>query len=190
MRSALLMLSLYTAFSCNKENKLPNTPEQNSTATIAQKNREIDSLKKIIAERDLQGPSDESSGSTHSEAEHASADESFETPDLSGKHSLTLQWISWEKPGTIHFTKTGENTYKVIGRQEINKQYVSVKGTVTQLSHDELEFDGTIITKTNFDGRCEKNGKQIFLSTKNRKYWRLQNMQNCNGAVDYVDIYF
>jgi hypothetical protein len=32
----------------------------------------------------------------------------------------------------------------------------------------------------------------LFKSTKGRKYWRMQDMENCEGSgvVDYVDIYF
>ena len=29
-----------------------------------------------------------------------------------------------------------------------------------------------------------------FRVTQNRKYWRLQQMEVCDGLTDYVDIYF
>ena len=116
-------------------------------------------------------------------------------PDISGKHAFTLQWLGWNRPGSVEITSTGNNTYTVKGGQKIKNEYVKIDGKLTMLSPNELEFDGTIITRTDINNQgkeCVKKGKQIFLSTKNRKYWRLQNMDNCEGdrVLDYVDIYF
>lgn len=116
-------------------------------------------------------------------------------PDISGKHAFTLQWLGWNRPGSVEITSTGNNTYTVKGAQKRKNEYVKIDGKLTMLSPKELEFDGTIVTRTdiNYQGKeCVKKGKQIFLSTKNRKYWRLQNMDNCEGnrVLDYVDIYF
>ncbi len=119
-------------------------------------------------------------------------------PDISGMHNLTLQWISWDNPGKIKFTKTDEpNVYKISGEQKSAALgYVKVDGIAKMISPLQLEFDGTIAVNLSRnptkETECTKVGKQTFLSTKNRKYWRLQNMQSCynNGTIDYVDIYF
>lgn len=116
---------------------------------------------------------------------------------IGGKHLLTLQWISWDKPGSINFTpvKNKRNTYRVKGRQSIKGDYVTIDGTIVQRSARELFFNGTIKSKVssiNNGQVCERKGPQTFLSTRNRKYWRLQQMENCEGnrVTDYIDIYF
>lgn len=111
--------------------------------------------------------------------------------DLSGDHALTLQWISWDVPGKINFTKTGDKTYKVAGQQRKGNDYLSMEGVITQLSPKHLRFEGTIETDIKANGgKCVRTGVQDFLVTKNRKYWRLQNMEHCFGLTDYIDIYF
>ena len=114
-----------------------------------------------------------------------------------GMHNLTLQWISWEKPGSVEITKIDENTYRVLGEQigEYGDNFLTVDGILRPVSEKELIFDGTIKTRVshvNGGETCIRNGKQIFESTKGRKYWRMQNMANCEGgaSVDYIDIYF
>lgn len=119
-------------------------------------------------------------------------------PDIAGVHNLTLQWIGWDKPGKIHFTKMAtHDTYKVKGEQvDRNRGYMKIDGEIKMVSPLELEFDGVItinLTGPYDEGlECQKTGKQTFLSTQNRKYWRMQNMSSCynNGTVDYIDIYF
>ena len=55
-------------------------------------------------------------------------------------------------------------------------------------------FEGKIETRVAYNNHgevCVKTGKQIFYGKGDRKYYRLQNMENCEGGrlVDYVDIY-
>jgi hypothetical protein len=118
---------------------------------------------------------------------------------LAGAHSLSLQWISWDKPGTITFKTIGENKYAVEGEQlgakgdECPECYLRVKGTITEVSPRKLSFTGTIETSVYHiqDGApCVKEGTFDFLATGSRKYWRSQNQQGCEGVTDYVDIYF
>ena len=115
----------------------------------------------------------------------------------SGKHSFTLQWISWDIPGSVKISKKNDNTYYVKGQQlsRENNDYIKIEGTLTPLSKNELIFNGTInylVSHNNEGQECIKSGKQIFKATENRKYWRLQNMTNCEGGnlTDYIDIYF
>lgn len=119
---------------------------------------------------------------------------SDEFGDISGIHNLTLQWISWDKPGKAVIKRIGRDTYSITGSQHGNGQTLKIDGTLKMITPLELEFEGKI--ETGYYGEatssCVKEGKQIFLSTKGRKYWRLQNMASCenDGLTDYVDIYF
>ncbi|HAV02831.1 MAG TPA: hypothetical protein DCW95_06530 [Chryseobacterium sp.] len=145
--------------------------------------REIDSLKSIITDQQTP-PENDYIADTEMPAV---------TPlkDLSGRHSLTLQWLSWDRPGTITFKKIGENKYHIQGSQNIDGDYLTIDGRATLISDRELAFEGTIESfVTSNGGLCVRKGPQTFLSTKNRKYWRLQNMEHCFGLTDYVDIYF
>lgn len=119
---------------------------------------------------------------------------------LLGRHNLTLQWIGWNVPGLAVIEKGKDDWYSIKGRQENNKGYLLIDGKIKPASGKaeapilELEFDGLIEYKeetVNAGQPCSKRGKQKFLSTQGRKYWRLQNMANCDGSTtDYVDIYF
>lgn len=196
MKKYAVVFLLTILMSCEQKKSEAVRSNDNSTV-IADKNREIDSLKQVISEqnsekiRESVNPVPNRTDPVLGNQENGT--ENPQTPilkDLSGKHSLTLHYISWEKPGIITFKKTGENNYSVSGKQEIKNEYVTVDGKIRQISPVELEFEGTIITNTTNDGKCVKTGKQIFLSTKGRKYWRLQNMENCKNYLEYVDIYF
>lgn len=102
-----------------------------------------------------------------------------------------MQWISWDKPGTINLKKIEHNKYHVSGIQKKGDDYLKIEGQIIQFSPHELSFEGTIETfvKAN-GGKCLRTGPQTFLATQNRKYWRMQNMVECFGLTDYVDIYF
>lgn len=118
---------------------------------------------------------------------------------LAGKHALTIQWISWDKPGEITFTSIGNDKYEVEGSQMGEKSgecpdcYLKIKGVVTEITPKKLEFTGIIKSSIYHiqDGEvCTKEGTFDFLSTQDRKYWRCQKMDGCDGVTDYVDIYF
>lgn len=118
---------------------------------------------------------------------------------LSGKHNLTIQWISWTKPGAITFNSIGNNKYEVEGFQQGSKSekcpecYLKVKGTIIEVTPKKLRFTGKIESSIHHiqgGEPCIKEGTFDFVSTKKRKYWRCQNMKGCDGVTDYVDIYF
>ena len=118
---------------------------------------------------------------------------------LSGKHNLTIQWISWTESGGITFNSIGNNEYEVEGFQKGNKSgecpecYLKIKGTIIEVAPKRLRFTGAIESSIYHiqDGEpCIKEGTFDFVSTKNRKYWRCRNMNGCDGVTDYVDIYF
>ncbi|MEZ4987050.1 MAG: hypothetical protein R2795_18760 [Saprospiraceae bacterium] len=118
---------------------------------------------------------------------------------LAGKHNLTIQWIGWDHPGEITFNDIGDNQYEVDGFQkgkptdECPDCYLKVKGTIKEITPKRLRFTGKIESSIyHIQGGipCVKEGTFDFVSTKNRKYWRCQNMAGCDGVTDYVDIYF
>lgn len=114
--------------------------------------------------------------------------------ELTGKHPLTLQWISWDKPGNVTIVPGENGWYTITGRQENHQNYLKINGRIKPLNAKELEFEGEIETRIesiNNNEPCLKTGKKLFKATGERKYWRLQDMINCDGTTtDYIDIYF
>lgn len=80
-------------------------------------------------------------------------------------------------------------------RSKENDDYITIDGVVTDITEKEFTFTGTIITKVSFlnSGKpCKRTGTMTFAIRGNRKYWRMQEMDNpCDseGVVDYVDIF-
>ncbi len=114
-----------------------------------------------------------------------------------GTHLLSLQWISWEYFGDAMITSTDtENVYEIDGTQKSteNSDYLKIKGTLTAMNEKHLVFNGTIETSVdhiNGGQPCNREGEFNFKATGQRKYWRLQEMDNpCDGVADYVDIFF
>ena len=113
----------------------------------------------------------------------------------SGKNPITLHWISWDKPGEATLEAMPDGSYQISGAQaNENREYLNIMGVIRRISDRELEFDGTVETKVNMNNGgkpCIKTGKQLFVRTGTRKYYRMQDMENCEGGrlVDYIDIY-
>ncbi len=112
---------------------------------------------------------------------------------LLGKHLFSLQWISWEQFGTaIVKKKDGELTIK--GKQELKGDYVLLEGTVKIVNEKHFVVTGKVTTKVhhiNGGQPCSREGDFDFLVTGQRKYWRMQQMQNtCDSVTDYVDVFF
>ena len=123
----------------------------------------------------------------------------FSQPALvrAGVHSFTIQWISFNKmkPGTVTIKPVKNGTYSIEGEQRNPNQneYVTIKGTVEPVGRN-LNFNGKIVSRITFinNGQpCELNGPAVFRASGKRKYWRLQQMLNCdNETTDYIDIFF
>ena len=113
-----------------------------------------------------------------------------------GTHDFTLHWIGWDRPGKVHIQPADSGWYRVTGEQRDRQgNFITIDGELKVIDPLELKFRGTIREKVqtlNQGDTCTREGEQVFLSTRNRKYWRLQNMANCEGSgvVDYIDIYF
>ncbi len=178
MKLLLLLSSALMICSCN--------PKETGITEIAQeKHADSVGLSQTVDSTNLQ-----------TEAPQPVAEEQLYTApgstlkDLSGTHGLTLQWIDWEKWGSINFIKTEGNRYKVSGKQIKGTDYLKVEGEITQVSDIQLDFEGTIEHKAMGEEPCIRTGVQTFLATGKRQYWRLQNMEHCDGLTDYIDIYF
>jgi hypothetical protein len=114
---------------------------------------------------------------------------------LLGKHPLACQWISWDYFGTAEVSMDhGLLRLKGSQRSKDKKDYLTIDGVITEASQKEFSFYGTIVTKVSYlnEGQaCVKTGEMTFVATGTRRYWRLKEMQNCDGVcVDYVDLFF
>ena len=114
-----------------------------------------------------------------------------------GKHPLSLQWIGWEQPGTALITDLGNGLYQIKGQQQAKtgSDFLRIDGLLQVVSERELLFNGTIENKVSFNNKgasCLRKGIFHFKAASGKKYWRLQEMQNCEGGmvVDYVDLYY
>jgi len=181
-----LLLSAVFCFSCNAGNNKKQEQVQ----------KENDSLKKEIEVIKNEGQKDIIK-QTDTVLKNDTQEAVTQNPLIrTGNHNLTLQWISWDQPGTVTISDMGNSTYTIVGGQlsKTNKDYININGIIKVVSKNELQFEGSITSfiADNDNGKvCEKKGKYVFKATGTRKYWRLQQMASCGGeTVDYVDIYF
>lgn len=108
---------------------------------------------------------------------------------------ISLQWIGFENQGKAEVVKQSDGSFTISGEQtNSSNEFLKINGKIKRLNASQVSFVGTIITfvKINNGGvPCEKTGEQVFLKKGDRKYYRLQNMENCSGGkvLDYVDLY-
>ncbi|WP_172280831.1 hypothetical protein [Chryseobacterium sp. LAM-KRS1] len=113
--------------------------------------------------------------------------------DFSGDHQFTHNLI--KKAGSVNFKKTeGEKDhYKVLGDIKSGKDYVHIEGYMKVVSDKHMNFTGSISQSIseNENGKIDiRKGTKTFLSKDGGKTWRLQDMVNGSGFVDYIDIHF
>lgn len=112
---------------------------------------------------------------------------------LRANTGLTLQWIGWDKRGTIEVSQRGAVVHLKgsqaapdgMGRLEID-------GDILSIDSNRFILRGQIrITGTPDAGRsCLKENDSEFAITQGRKYWRLREFEWCDQLTDYIDIYF
>ena len=112
---------------------------------------------------------------------------------LTGNSGVTLQWISWDYRGRVEVRTRGgfvHLTGSQIARDGPGR--LTLDGHVLEIGSTSFTFRGRIaITDTPDAGRnCVRDGDFEFRVTGRRRYWRLQEMEVCDGLTDYVDIYF
>ena len=127
--------------------------------------------------------------------EHTIINDSAAMRRLLHNSGITLQWIGFETPARGHvrvFELNGQ--YRLTGSQAARRGggRVTVDGVVLAIDARSFTFRGRIvITDTPDPGRnCVRDGTYEFRATGTRRYWRLQQMEACDGLTDYVDIYF
>jgi hypothetical protein len=187
MRQCIMLLLLISAAlaSCNNDSR--NVGEQRLRNENLQLRQQVDSLKDLISRSSRRMEGD--TVLTLPEDKPVNNKGGF-----AGKHSLTLQWIGWDKPGSVSIVPAENGWYTISGKQANNENYLKINGRIKPLTENELEFEGEIesrVLSLNNGEPCLKTGKRSFKATGDRQYWRLQDMNNCDGAtVDYIDIYF
>ena len=139
----------------------------------------------------------EEENQTATKEQPAANSKDIDHPIRPGKHNFTLQWISWEKPGLVQVEFLEENKYQIKGEQKgaENGDFASIDGVLTFVGEQTFQFDGELVSRVSFlngGETCVKKGPLHFRATGKRKYWRLQEKDNCEegDAVDYFDIYF
>lgn len=116
---------------------------------------------------------------------------------LLGPHRFSLQWISWDYFGEAVVTEKNGALFikgEQRGRGDSKGDYLTLDGVITRVDAKEFTFEGEIVVQVshNNEGKpCRRTGEMTFRITGNRRYWRLQQMNNpCEEIVDYVDIFF
>ncbi|WP_395614279.1 hypothetical protein [Allosphingosinicella sp.] len=108
---------------------------------------------------------------------------------------ITLQWISFHQGGRGHVTVTERNgLIHLRGSQTQNDSAgrVDLDGDVLAIGPRSFTFRGRISIENapDPDRECLRDGTYEFRATGTRRYWRLQNIEACDGLADYVDIYY
>ena len=114
---------------------------------------------------------------------------------LQRNSGITLQWISFESPARGHVVaRMRGGLLHLSGAQgeRGGPGRVTLEGDVLRIEPRSFTFRGRIvITDAPDPGRnCVRDGTYEFRATGRRRYWRLQDIEACDGLADYVDIYF
>lgn len=106
---------------------------------------------------------------------------------------ITLQWISFESAARGHLTvsERGRRVH-LRGAQRMGGGELTLDGDVVEIGARSFTFQGEISIAGTPDAtrNCLRDGTYEFRVTGKRRYWRLQQMEVCDGLTDYVDIYF
>lgn len=93
--------------------------------------------------------------------------------------------LTVRQPGAVMLLKGSQ-------RAAAGPGLLTLEGEVTEIDARQFRFRGRIVISDTPDvGRqCVRDGDFTFAITQKRRYWRLQQMEVCDGLTDYVDIYF
>lgn len=113
--------------------------------------------------------------------------------DFSGDHKFTHNLI--KNSGTVNFKKIdGEKDhYSISGNIKSGNNSVEIKGFISVISNKHMNFTGEITQSIsdNDNGKLYvRKGTKTFASKDGGKTYRLQDMVNGSGFVDYIDIHF
>ncbi len=113
--------------------------------------------------------------------------------DFSGTHTFTHNSI--KNPGSVHFEKIkGEaDHYNIKGDIKSGKSYVHIDGFMAVVSDKHMNFTGNIsesVAGSENGKPYVRRGTKTFMSKDGGKTYRLQDMVNGSGFVEYIDIHF
>lgn len=165
-----IILTTFIVFSCNNK-------EEYEKKIATEKQQKIDSIN-MFRKR-------------HNDKILAKRGENRHT-NLEGKHAFTMSsdGISTLK-GSVNFTKISGDEYKISGNASSGKNTISIEGTGKLLNSEFLNFSGDITQNIPVNGGIYKRkGEKTFQAKGKNKFWRLQDMVNGAGFVDYIDIHF
>ncbi|GAA4149040.1 hypothetical protein GCM10022217_00490 [Chryseobacterium ginsenosidimutans] len=113
--------------------------------------------------------------------------------DFNGSHKFTHNSI--KTSGSVDFKKIdGEaDHYNVTGDIKSGKSYVHIDGFMAVVSDKHMNFTGDISESVseNENGKLYvRKGTKTFMSKDGGKTYRLQDMVNGSGFVEYIDIHF
>jgi hypothetical protein len=106
---------------------------------------------------------------------------------------ITLQWISFEAPARGHVIVTDRGgLVHLSGAQRGGGGELMLEGDVLSIDARSFSFRGeiSIVGTPDATRNCLRDGTYEFRVTGQRRYWRLQQMEVCDGLTDYVDIYY
>lgn len=169
MKKLILLLLPFLLFSCNKTAKTSDQIVKDSLKVIdsinISRNKYNDSIKILNLKSHFR--------------------------DLSGSHKLTHSSIG--NSGNVQLKNIGRDLYEISGGAKSGKNYIKIEGELKMVSEEFMNFNGTITQsiQENDNGKVDVRSKKTTFAKKgSAKYWRLQNMINQSGFVDYIDIYF
>lgn len=116
--------------------------------------------------------------------------------NIEGNHMCSLQWISWKKFGSLSLERNPDGTLNCTGGQKstTSDDYLKLDGVISVINPLHLKFKGKIITCVSHINNGEtvvRDGEYNFTVAGQRRYWRLQEMNNPRDrCCDYIDIYF
>lgn len=106
---------------------------------------------------------------------------------------ITLQWISFETPARGHVAVTSRGgLVHLRGGQRGGGGELTLDGDVLAIAERSFTFRGeiSIVGTPDLTRNCLRDGTFEFRVNGQRRYWRLQQMEACDGLTDYVDIYY
>lgn len=109
--------------------------------------------------------------------------------DLEGNHILTHDMVEGE--GTVTFSKTGPDEYKISGGNAVGKNFIDIKGTAKMTSSKNLKFEGRIEQSIlDYDhGKFDvRTGKRNFSTKDGGKTFKLHESVNNAGFADKIII--
>lgn len=106
---------------------------------------------------------------------------------------ITLQWIGFESAARGHvYVSERSGLVHLRGAQSGGGGRLALEGDVLEIGARSFTFRGeiSIVGTPDATRNCLRDGNFEFRVTQRRRYWRLQQMEACDGLTDYVNIYF